>query len=338
LAIPAFVLLALITGAGYAYSTGLLQTTLSPPFLFNYVVTIIMENHGLNDTYGSHCLGNCTYITQLSNQYGLALRYSSVAHTSLPNYLTLTSGGNYDRVPFNRDCYPENLTTGCYISGLNIVDSIESSRLSWKAYMEDHTSGGCARSNNPVTYENSHNPFLYYTDIYNNATRCAKIVDANPGANGFLALPTQLISDLSSTASASNYMWLTPNLCNDGHNLCPPLNNTVSQSNLYLSMLVPKILNSTIFKTKNAALFITWDESSTTANNIVTAIWAGPAAKTNYRSTASYTQYSGIKTIEIAWSLPSLYPEDANAAAMSEFFISTQSGTSPGGGRRATPM
>jgi len=297
------------------------------------LVVIVMENKGLNDTYGSHCPGNCTYITKLANEHGLAENYSSVGHPSLPNYLTLTSGGNYDRPPFDTDCYPENQTTGCYVSTHDIVDSIEISGRTWRAYMEDYA-GGCKLSHTSNYYVNNHNPFVYYTDIYRNATRCGRIVDANPGENGFLALPTQLLADLNSTATASNYMWLTPNLCDDGHTLCPPLNNTVSQANLYLSLLVPKILSSPIFMTQNAALFITWDESSTKSKNIVTAIWAGPAAKPSYKSTTPYDHYSAIKTVEVAWGLPSLYSTDQAAASMSEFFNPIQSTTLGGGGRR----
>src|SRR5215472_684957 len=110
--VPALILLGMIAVGSFVSSTTLQQSATAPA-LFSHIVTILMENHGLNDTYGAHCLGNCTYITQLANQFGLAERYSGIAHPSLPNYLTLTSGGNYDRPPFDRDCYPENLTTGC---------------------------------------------------------------------------------------------------------------------------------------------------------------------------------------------------------------------------------
>ncbi|TMI35375.1 hypothetical protein E6H25_05445, partial [Candidatus Bathyarchaeota archaeon] len=85
---------------------------------FDYVLTIILENQGLNDTYGAHCNGNCTYITQLANTYGLAENYSDIGHTSLPNYLALTSGGNYDTPPFDRDCFPQK-EAGCYVSAHN---------------------------------------------------------------------------------------------------------------------------------------------------------------------------------------------------------------------------
>jgi acid phosphatase len=275
-----------------------------------------MENQGINNTYGTRCSGNCTYITELANSYGLALNYSAVGHPSLPNYITLTSGGNYDTPPFDRDCFPQS--NGCFVSALNIVDSIDSSGRTWEAYMEDHTGGGCSHTENAF-YLNSHNPFVYYTDINNNATRCSRIVDANPSATGYLALPTQLLSDLNSISTASNYMWLTPNACDDGHNLCMPLNNTVSQQNQYLSLLVPRILNSTVFRTQKAALFITWDESATSRNNIVTAIWAGPMARTGFASASPYGHYSAVKTIETAWNLPSLTSYDSAAPPMTQF-------------------
>jgi phosphatidylinositol-3-phosphatase len=328
----ALFVIALTIGTAYTLGAASTQTTAHTGSFFNYILTIVMENHGLNDTYGSQCRGNCTYITQLANQYSLAKHYSSIGHPSLPNYLALTSGGNYDRPPFDHDCSPQNLTTGCYLSVPNIVDNAESSGFTWRAYMEDQTRDGCVRSRTIATYESTHNPFLYYTDIFNNATRCSKIVDANPATSGFLALPTKLLSDLNSTTTASNYMWLTPNLCNDGHNLCAPLNNTVSQANMYLSQLVPKILNSTVFKTQNAALCITWDESSSSTNNIVATIWAGPAAKKLYKSNLAYTHYSQIQTVEASWNLPPLNLNDASATAMTEFFNPVFTGA--GGGRR----
>ena len=186
--------------------------------------------------------------------------------------------------------------------------------------MEDYSGGGCSLAHTSIRYVNSHNPFVYFNDIYGNATRCSRIVNANPGASGFLALPTQILSDLNSVSTASNYMWLSPNLCNDGHDVCAPLNNTVSQQNHYLSLLVPMIFNSMIFRTQRAALFIVWDESATMLNNIVSAIWAGPVAKNGYASSLPYGHYSAVKTVEISWNLPSLTSYDSAAPSMTQFF------------------
>jgi phosphatidylinositol-3-phosphatase len=286
-----------------------------PPF--NYIVSILLENQGLNNTYGAECTGNCTYITNLANTYGLAQKYTDIGHPSLPNYLALTSGGNYDTPPFDRDCFPQS--NGCFVSAPNIIDTIDSSGRTWRAYIEDYTGGGCSRTGT-VFYLNQHNPFVYYTDINNNATRCSRIVNANPGTSGYLALPSQLLSDLNSISTASNYIWLSPNACDDGHDVCAPLNDTVSQQNQYLSLLVPRILNSTIFKTQQAALFITWDEAATQTTNIVTTIWAGPTANLAYKSSSAYSHYSTVRTIEVAWSLPTLTAYDSAATPMTEFF------------------
>ena len=298
---------------------------------FDYIVTLVLENQGINNTYGSHCSGDCSYITQLAATFGLAQNYSAVGHPSLPNYLALTSGDNYTRPPFDRDCFPQS--NGCFVTAPNIIDSIDISGRTWRAYIEDY-GGGCS-STGTAFYANQHNPFVYYTDISDNFTRCNRIVNANPGSSGYLALPTRLFSDLNSTSTASNYMWLSPNLCNDGHDACAPMNNPVSQQNQYLSLVVPGIFNSTIFRTQRAALFIVWDESATTKNDVVTAIWAGPSARTGFTSKSEYSHYSAIKTVETAWNLPSLTGYDSAALPMSPFL--TESIMINGGGTGGRP-
>ncbi len=230
----------------------------------------------------------------------------------------MTSGGNYDTPPFDQDCFPQ--TNGCYVSARNIIDTVEASGRTWKAYIEDYPTAGCSLTRTSIYYVNAHNPFVYYTDIYNNVARCSRIVNANPGGTGYLALPTQLLSDLNSTSTASNYMWLSPNLCNDGHDGCLPLNQTVSQQNQYLTLIVPKILNSTLFKTQKAALFITWDETAVKVNNMVTTIWAGPTVKLGYKSPVPYSHYAGVRTIEQEWNLPPLTPYDSAVVPLTEFF------------------
>src|SRR5437773_10623880 len=183
--------------------------------LFDYVVVVMMENKNLYQTYGGSCFGNCTYITHLADTFGIALNYSGVAHRSTPNYLTLTSGGNYSYAPFVTNCAPQ--VGSCTISSKNIVDRIEETHRTWKAYIEDY-SGGCKGSSDDRNQGLI--PFLFYTDIYNNASRCSNIVDANPTREGYLGLPTRLFADLYDIDATPNFMWLTPNECNNGHNVC----------------------------------------------------------------------------------------------------------------------
>jgi hypothetical protein len=227
---------------------------------------------------------------------------------------------------------------------------MESTGFSWKAYMEDYTGGGCTHHHNNDTmnaYDNTHNPFVYYQDIYNNPARCSRIINANPGVEGYLALPSALLSDLTSVSSSSNLMLLTPNECNDGHSTCTvtasnstecpsaSISKCVSQTNQYLSVLVPQILNSFIFQTQNAALFITWDEGTQNyPRDYVTSIWAGPLARTGHKSATFYSHYSLLRTLEDLWKMPALGIYDASASPMNEFLLTSPS--FPAGGRFST--
>src|SRR5207245_4297744 len=104
----------------------------------------------------------------------------------------------------------------------------------------------------------------------------------------------------SSSYAVTTTCSLTSNHCDTIHG-CSILTGAK-----YLSQLVPKILSSTIFTTQNAALFVTFAESSGSSIGNVPAIWAGPIAKTKFQSSKSYNHYSVLTTLETAWSLPPL--------------------------------
>src|SRR5437867_4293417 len=265
---------------------------------FDYVVTILMENKGINDTY--NCGGNCSYITSLANAYGLAESYSALTHPSMANYIGMTSGGQYG----TRSIQPPGS-----VNASNIVDSLESSGLSWRAYMESYH-GGC--SDYGSHYDDNHNPFVKYADIYNSPARCARNV--NTGNDAGNASASVFLRDLSSPTSP-NYMWLTPNIFHDMHN------STVLEGDNYLANLVPQILSSYIFTNRRAALFITFDEGCCTfPRDFVTSIWAGPVVNQGYKSTTFYDHYSYLRTVEDNWNLPTLTVNDTSATAMTEFF------------------
>jgi phosphatidylinositol-3-phosphatase len=332
------------------------KATTSSSAYFDYVIVILLENRGINQTYGSGCPGDCGYITQLADTYGLARDYTAVIHHSLPDYLALTSGWSQSLQGTNGDCSPLPTSTqycpniNLQLNGqfpfqaTNIVDRFESAGLTWKAYIENFPStcnylsqkecspGNCYIGYGGVTgnYDSQHDPFVYYNDITTSTSRCARIVQAN----STLTNPDdRLISDLSSTSSASNFMWVTPNVCNQGHDSCAPLSNEVAQQNLYLSQVVPQILNSNVFTTQRAALFITYDEGTGTyPSDYVTAIWAGPSSvvKPHYKSAVQYSHYSFLRTIETNWGFQPLnQTNDGQANAMTEFLVSPNSGGLP---------
>ncbi|OLD02507.1 MAG: hypothetical protein AUJ07_08535 [Crenarchaeota archaeon 13_1_40CM_3_53_5] len=270
---------------------------------FDYILIIVMENKNFSQINGS---SSAPYLNQLASNYSLAMQYTACDHPSLPNYMCLTGGSNYFS---GNDCSPVGY---CTTSNSSIVDRVESAGLTWRAYMEDMPSP-CYKSA-AGNYTFLTNPFVFYTQIAGNSTRCAgHVIPANSGGTG---LPDDnLVNALGSTSTASNYMWLTPNLCDNMHNC------SIGRGDNYLSKLVPLILNSYIFKTQNAALFITFDEGyGRYPRDYVYTVWAGPAVKTRYQASIQHSHYSLPSTIEAAWGLQPLAAKDRGSPSMTEFF------------------
>jgi hypothetical protein len=319
------------------------NVTVLPPRLFDYVVVIVMENQNINQTY--NCGPVCAqYLTPFADNYSLLVNSRAIVNGSLPNYFALTMG----RVnPGGIDCSPNPADRlYCPQNYLNIVDRLEAGGRSWKAYVEEYpgsgsgslySSGGCyigyLAGAGDTAYAADHNPFVYYSNIVNNTSRCNHIVRANSVSTSTgPEYNDVLLADLNNAdLTAPNYMWLAPNECDQMHHLCswPGVSDMVLQGSMYLSSLVPKILDSYLFKTQRAALFITFDEcQNVTTNNClntnrVYTVWASSSAsvvKQHYKSNNYYNHYSFLRTLEWAWGLPTLTTNDAAASIMREFF------------------
>jgi len=289
---------------------------------FDYVVVILMENVALGTIMNGT---SAPYMKGLANNYSLALHFSGIAHPSLSNYLALLSGQ-----PFiswgPSDCGPSGDTGACTAgNATNLVDRLEAAHLTWKAYAEDypanvigkfHSSGGCyLGEEGPGNFYGRHVPFLYFNDIIDNPARCARVVPANSVMSSSQETPDLFLKDLNSVSTASNFMWLTPNGLDDMHD------STVAFGNKYLSTVVPQILNSTLFRTQKAALFIDFDEGvNPFPSDWIYAVWAGPLVKTGYQSSTHYSQYSFLATIEQNWGLRPFTSNDVNWPSMFEFF------------------
>ncbi len=273
---------------------------------FDYIVVIVMNNASARQVYGSSAT---PYLNSLASTYGYATAYSDVeAAVSDPNYLALIGASTFG---LTNDCYP----TQCRVSDVSIVDSIEGAGLTWRAWAEDYpVSQGCSLSPSNAEYNSKHFPFLYFENIVNDPARCDNLLRANSVVTSSIETDDLFLKSLGSTSSAANYNWLTPNQCDDIHDC------SLSTGDKYLSQLVPKILSSAIFTTQNAALFVTFAESSGSSVGNVPAIWAGPIAKMKFQSSKSYDHYSLLTTIETAWGLSPLTSEDGLASAMIEFF------------------
>src|SRR5213594_1136311 len=302
---------------------GAQATTVAPSgAYFDHVVIILMENQGVYDICHSSpppCLtsGPAPYMAGLANAYGIGARYLSLINTSQPNYVALIGGS----------------TLGCNSSGCptitapNLVDRFEAAGLSWKAYFENQNVAAGCDSSSHEPYEPIHNPFISFQDITSNAARCNQLVLANPGTCGSVT-DCVLINDLNS-ASAPNFMWVTPNDCNNMRGASGICSSSITLGYNYLKSLVPQILNSNTFKTGRSALFITFDEGNGycplngSSESCVYSVWAGPVAKTSFGTSRLYNHYSFPKTVEVNWNLATLSTGDGSATPMTEFFNPT---------------
>lgn len=149
----------------------------------------------------------------------------------------------------------------------------------------------------------------YYDNIRKDPTRCQKIVPL-----------TQLTVDLQTNA-VPNYVWITPNMCNDMHD-CP-----ISTGDAWLQKWVPQILASPAWK-DNGVLFITYDEGNGkthcctyASGGQVDTLVLSPLTPAGFTSNVVYDQYSLLRTIEEAWGLPLLRNSQCDCSTpMLDFF------------------
>ncbi len=291
----------------------------APGAYFDHVLVVIMEDHGMQEICGRSpppCLSTAgaPYMAGLANSFSIGSHYLGVTHYSQADYLALL-GADTDGCSSAACPWPFAVP--------NLVDRLEAGGLSWKGYIENqNVASGCDTSyHEPYTPE--HNPFVGFTDIANSPSRCSKVVLANPSNCSVTDCP--LINDLNSQ-SAPNFMWLTPNNCDNMHGVTGICPTSISIGDSYLSSLVPNILQSYTFTNTRAALFVVFDEGNgycplnNSHDDCVYAVWAGPLAKTNFVTSNLYNHYSFTKTIEANWNLPSITSNDAGATPLTEFF------------------
>lgn len=139
-----------------------------------HVVLIVMENSNLWPT-----LRDAPYMGYLWNTYARATEFYGACHESKPEYMAMTSGR-----PYSCTSIPvENVT--------NLGDLLQHKGFSWASYQESMNSSCDTVSSHQ--YFTHHDPFLWYADVVDNASRCdSHIVNSrsfnSSAANG--SLPT----------------------------------------------------------------------------------------------------------------------------------------------------
>jgi hypothetical protein len=201
-----------------------------------------------------------------------------VAAGSLANYVAITSG-QYAACETTGPCGEQN------------VPSIFSQlgQGGWKDWNESMPSS-CYRSKaGSLTglnaYKPGHNPALFYAGLPCSA------YDVPAGTTG----PDDMtgFNDALAAGTVPRYNFITPNLCEDGHDSCHGANEATEYDN-FLKKEVPLIEASPAFGS-SGVIFSTFDTGSS-SSNIMLAI-TGPSVKAGTYP-GYYDHYSALRTME----------------------------------------
>ena len=327
--------------------TGASAGTPAAPPPIRHVFVVNLENKGYDETFGP--ASPATYLTGTLRPMGMLLtQYHGIAHASLPNYLAQISGQG-PSLETQSDCQmytdfvgggtvppQQAVGQGCVYPAAvrTLPDQLTASGLRWKGYMEDMGNSPTAsrtcrhpdvntrdetQSARPGDqYAARHSPFVYFHSIIDTPACAERVVPLD-----------QLEPDLASSSTTPNLVYITPNLCNDGHD-APCVDGRpggLVSADQWLATWVPKILGSPVFE-HDGLLIVTFDESG--ANDASACCGEGPGPnsplpgitgmgggrtgavavspfiRSGSRNDRAYNHYSLLCSVEELFGLPKL--------------------------------
>jgi phospholipase C len=206
--------------------------------------------------------------------------------------------------------------TGCVYPAAvqTVADQLKAAKYTWKGYMEDmgndptrelpycgqpinglgvadntssaqvppnYNAGGTQKVTDQ--YAARHNPFVYFHSLLDSGQCAQYVVPLNA---------TTLPVDLQQVATTPNFSFITPNLCDDGHDVpCKSPSSPQSQvaENNFLTKWVHIIVNSPAFQ-QDGLLIINFDEASPASTS---ALGANTSV---YDATSCCNEQSGPNT------------------------------------------
>jgi phosphatidylinositol-3-phosphatase len=264
-----------------------------------HVFVIVLENESASVTFGP--ASPAPYLSKTLPSLGAYLpNYYGVGHHSLDNYIAMISG-QAPNIQTQADCdvfgnfpggslgpHGQEPGTGCIYPAdvLTIASQLTAARLTWRDYNEDmgadpareaavcgHPAVGSPDNTEVATptdmYATRHNPFVYFHSIIDDASLCdSHVVNLN-----------LLGADLRRVSATRNYTFITPDLCDDGHDsrCANGQPGGLAQANAFLRTWVPRITASPAFR-QDGLLIVTFDEADTSDASTCCGTIAGPGA------------------------------------------------------------
>jgi hypothetical protein len=256
-----------------------------------HVFVIVLENEGFDVTFGPN--SKAPFLSKTLTSKGVLLnQYFGTGHASLDNYIAMISG--QAATPETRnDCQTfadfiltgitpdgQAIGSGCVYPSVikTLPDQLHAIGKTWRGYMGDmgndparesatcghpdlntldHTQSAEAPSATvPLgdQYASRHNPFVYFHSIID-----------SPDCNKNVVSLDHLPVDLASERTTPDFVFITPNLCDDGHD--GPCKNGqpggLVSADAFLQKWVPMIMASKAYQ-EDGLLIVNFDEGDAT--------------------------------------------------------------------------
>ena len=253
-------------------------------FQVRHVFVIVLENESAAVTFGPD--SPAPYLSSTLPSRGVFVpNYYGIGHASLDNYIAMISGqapnpstqadcgvfanfatpgplGSFGQQPGSGCVYPSDVPT--------LPSQLATAGFTWRSYDEDMGADPTRESatcGHPVVgqpdhteaatpsdmYASRHDPFVYFHSIIDSTGLC----------NSHVVNLHDLAGDLSHVSSTRNYTFITPNLCNDGHDATCANGQTggLPAADAFLKTWVPMITASQAFK-EDGLLMVIFDEAT----------------------------------------------------------------------------
>ncbi len=278
------------------------------------VFLIVMENHNWAGSGGIATSAEAPYINKaLVPTAAVAGNYFNPPgnHPSLPNYLWMEAGTNFG---IHVDGVPSEFhqSTHAHLSEL-----LQNAGIPWRGYVESISGNTCplepegpTDSSGSRLYEPRHFPQVFFEDMTNNLSPKSAYCIAH--VRPF----TELASDLKS-GKIGRYNFITPNLCDDGHDPCG--GNAIAHIDTWLKDHLPTILDSAEYKAGHVVVFITADEAAN-GDGPIPFLALGEGVKKGYKNELYYNHSSLLRTLEEIFKVGPMLGGAASAKDLSDLF------------------
>jgi hypothetical protein len=346
-----------------------------PPI--KHVFVIVLENKDANATFASD--SPAPYLARTLPAFGELLpNYYGIGHESLDNYVAMISGQPPNGVtqadsPAFVNMMPGTLGSDGVATGQGsvfpasvktVADQLAAKGLSWKGYMEDMGNSAPAKPatcRHPVVgapdsdqsaksndqYATRHNPFVYFHSIIDTPACDLNDVPLD-----------RLPADLATADSTPNYVFITPDLCADGHDdTCADGTSPGGYKGIdtFLRKWVPRIVDSPAYG-DGGLLAVIFDEADTdnsaccneqsgpntpnpagphpgAGGGKTGAVLLSPYIQPGSIDTTPYNHYSLLRSVEDIFGLDHLaFAGQSGLKAFGSDVFNAPAGTGGGGG------